>query len=310
MKTKAFIYIIIAGILWGTSGIFVHFLQPYGFSSLQMTAVRGLISFIGMAIYAFISDKKLFKIKPFDLLFFIPIGATLFFTAYLYYTAMTMTSVSTAVVLMYMAPVYVMVFSVLFLGEKFSKVKLISLFAMLIGCCLVSGIIGGIAFNVWGIVFGFLSGISYATYNIVTKVALKRERNAVSITVYSFLVMAIIAMSVAKPADIVRKAALNPWPSIPLLIGLGITTFVIPYFLYTLSMRDLPAGTASALGIIEPMAATVFSVLFLDEKLSWLHSIGIILILAAVFMLGKAEGKGEEKGGECKETVTKPEKQF
>lgn len=81
-----------------------------------MKAVRGLISFIGMAIYAFISDKKLFKIKPFDLLFFILIGSTLFFTAYLYYTAITMTSVSTAVVLMYMAPVYVMVFSVLLLG--------------------------------------------------------------------------------------------------------------------------------------------------------------------------------------------------
>ena len=300
MKTKAFIYIIIAGILWGTSGIFVHFLTPYGFSSVQMTAVRGAVSFIGMAIYALISDKKLFKIKPTDLLFFAPIGATLFFTAFLYYTAMTMTSVSTAVVLMYMAPVYVMIFSVLFLGESFSKMKLFSVCAMLIGCALVSGIIGGIEFDVLGIIFGFLSGVSYATYNILTKVALRGKRNAVSMTVYSFLFMAIIAICVANPADIVDKAVANPWPAIPLLIGIGIATFVIPYFLYTLAMRDLPAGTASALGIVEPMAATIFSVLFLEEKLGWLPAIGIVLILVAVFMLGKAEDHSKKEETEQK----------
>ncbi len=303
MKTKAFIYIIIAGILWGTSGIFVHFLTPYGFSSVQMTAVRGLVSFIGMAIYAALSNKKLFRIKASDLLFFVPIGITLFSSAYLYYTAMTMTSVSTAVVLMYMAPVYVMVFSVIFLKEKFSALKLISLVAMLIGCCLVSGIIGGIAFNSIGILFGFLSGISYATYNIVTKIALKRGRNAVSASVYSFLVMAIISMSIANPPDIADKAMENPWPAIPLLIGLGIATFVIPYFLYTLAMRDLPAGTASALGIVEPMAATVFSVIFLEEKLKLLPAIGIVLILVSVFMLGRAEGnedKNETEKDICK----------
>lgn len=294
MKTKAFIYIIIAGILWGTSGIFVHYLTPYGFTSLQMTAVRGLVSFLGMAIYAAFKSKSLFNVKLLDLLIFIiPIGITLFSTAFLYYTSMTMTSVSTAVVLMYMAPVYVMIFSVIFLGERFSKMKLISVASMLIGCCLVSGIIGGIAFDVWGIVLGFLSGISYAIYNIITKIALKGKRNAVTVTLYSFFTMAVIAMSVANPEDIISKAASNPLPSIPLLIGLGIATFVTPYFLYTLAMRDLPAGTASALGIIEPMAATIFSVLILGEKLSWLSAIGIVLILLAVFMLGKAEGSHE-----------------
>lgn len=289
MKTKAFIYIIIAGILWGTSGLFVHFLAPYGFSTVQMTAVRGLVSFIGISIYAFLTDRSLFKFKPENFIFFIPIGTTLFATAALYYASMTMTSVSTAVVLMYMAPVYVMIFSVLFLGEKFSALKISSVAAMLIGCCLVSGIIGGLAFNFVGILLGILSGVSYATYNIVTKIALKRGISAVTATVYSFMVMAIIAVSASRPHEIVMKALENPLPSIPLLIGIGIVTFVIPYFLYTLAMRDLPAGTASALGIVEPMAATVFSVLFLDEKLGVIPAIGIVLILAAVFALGKAE---------------------
>ncbi len=303
MKTKAFIYIIVAGILWGTSGLFVNFLTPYGFSSVQMTAVRGLVSFIGISIYALLTDRELFKFKLKNFIFFVPIGTTLFATATLYYTSMTMTSVSTAVVLMYMAPIYVMIFSVLFLGEKFSALKISSVGAMLIGCCLVSGIIGGLTFNFLGILLGILSGVSYATYNIVTKIALKKGISAVTTTVYSFMVMAIIAISASKPHKIVMKAIENPWPTIPLLVGLGIVTFVIPYFLYTLAMRDLPAGTASALGIVEPMAATVFSVIFLREKLGWLPAIGIALILIAVFTLGKAEGKDEKNGVNAKTEI-------
>ena len=60
-------------------------------------------------------------------------------------------------------------------------------------------------------------------------------------------------------------------------------------------MRDLPAGTASALGIVEPMAATIFSVIFLDESLGWISVIGILLILCAVFALGKSEDSTEKE---------------
>lgn len=295
MKTKAFIYIIVAGLLWGTSGIFVYFLSPYGFTSIQMTAMRALVSFLGMAIYALLLNRDAFKIKPIQLLFFAPVGLTICSTAFLYYTAMTMTSVSTAVILMYMAPVYVMIFSVAFLGESFSPLKLISVCAMLLGCILVSGIVGGIKFDLVGILFGFASGISYAIYNIITKIALRKKCNAVSMSVYGFMFMAIIAMCIADPRDIFNKAAANPLPTVPLLIGIGIATCVIPYFLYTLAMRTLPAGTASALGIVEPMAATVYSILFLNEKLTWVSALGIILVLAAVFMLGKSEDSANKE---------------
>ena len=77
--------------------------------------------------------------------------------------------------------------------------------------------------------------------------------------------------------------------TVPLIVGIGIFTGITPYFLYNLSLRDIPAGTASALGILEPMAATVFSVLFLGEILSVQSASGIILILLAVFMLSRVK---------------------
>ncbi len=295
MKTKAFIYIIIAGLLWGTSGIFVHYLAPYGLTSLQMTAVRGTVSFICIAAYLLICNRGKFKTKPKELLIFGVIGMMLFSTAYLYYSAMQMTSISTAVILMYAAPIYVMVFSVIFLGESFSKLKLASLVLMIVGCCLVSGIIGGLKFNLVGILLGFFSGLTYATYNIVTKVSMDRGNSPLTNTVYGFAFMAVIALSISKPAGIITVASTKPSIVVPLMIGLGVVTFVTPYFLYTLAMKELPAGTASALGIVEPMAATVYSVILFSEELTVFSAVGIILILLAVVLLGRAEGNHENR---------------
>ncbi len=289
MKKTAFLYIVVAGIFWGTSGIFVNLLAPYGFSSFQMTFVRALVSFFAMAIYTLILDRRLFKLKLSELPFYILLGLSLFGTATCYYSSMQMASVSVAVVLMYTAPIYVMIFSVAALGEKISVLKLVSVVLMLLGCCLVSGIIGGMRFHIGGILIGALSGILYALYNIVAKLAFRRRSHPQTATLYSFLTMALVAALFSAPRSLGESISSAPSKTIPLLIGLGIFTFVIPYFLYNMAIKELPAGTASALGIIEPMAATVFSVLLFKEKLGALPLIGIILILAAVVMLGISE---------------------
>ncbi len=294
MKTKAFIYVIIAGIAWGTSGIFVNLLAPYGYTSLQMTALRGTVCFLCLSIYLLLRDRSLFRATPKQLLLYFGIGASLFGTASAYFTAMQMTSIATAVVLMYTAPILVMIFSVAFLGEKLTKLKAISVVCMLIGCCLVSGIIGGLKFHVGGILLGLLSGVCYSVYNILTKVAMQKGCPAMTTTVYNAMFMALIAMCVCRPGEIVTNAAQKPLLLIPLMIALGVVTFVLPYFLYTLAMRDLPAGTASALSIVEPMSATVFSIVLFQEAMSWASVVGIVLILLAVFLLSRGENEGDE----------------
>lgn len=289
MKKKAFIYIILAGILWGTSAIFVHFLSPFGFSSLQMTLIRGLTAFALLLAYILFRDKTLFRLKPAELLVFLGIGIAFFGTASCYFASMQMTSVSTAVILMYTAPILVMLYSVLFLGEKLTPLKTVSVAAMLVGCALVSGIIGGLKFDPLGIAIGFLSGISYAAYNILTKIAMRRSCNPFTTTVYCFLFSTIIALFVCEPKSIPEAIGKMPAVTIPVALLMGICTCFLPYILYTKAMKTLPAGTATSLGIIEPMSATLFSVIFLGEPLSVPTFCGIILILASVFLLSKSE---------------------
>lgn len=295
MKTKAFFYIALAGVLWGTSGLFVNYLAPLGFTSAQMTFAKGLVAFLCMAGYALAVDCSAFRIKPIELFLYALIGLSLFATGYFYYVSMQLTSVSTAVILMYTAPVYVMAFSILFLGERLTKVKTVAVLLMLAGCCLVSGVLTGFAFHPVGILWGLLSGIGYASYNIVTKISLRRGGNPISATVYAFLTMTIIAAVFSDPIGMAGHVAKASFPSICVLIGLGVGTSVIPYMVYTLALRDIPAGTASALSIIEPMSASIFSFIFLAETPDYTSLLGIALILFAVFLLGCAEGRTHKK---------------
>lgn len=198
-----------------------------------------------------------------------------------------MTSVSTAVVLMYTAPIFVMIYSTTFLGEKMTRRKFIATAGMIIGCCLVSGIIGGFKMNVPGIAIGFLSGISYASYNIITKIEMQKGINPAKANLYAFMFSAIAGMIAAKPMALSVCISQNPPVVIALCIGMGIFTCILPYLFYTLALREIPVGTASSLGILEPMAATVFSVVLLGEKLSLICTIGIVLILGSVFLLSR-----------------------
>lgn len=185
------------------------------------------------------------------------------------------------------SPVYAVLISTLFLGEKLSKWKTVSIVGILVGGVLVSGVIGNAKFNVLGVLMGIASGVSYAVYNILTKICMRRGCEPGSATLYGFLVMAVVAIAVSNPGQIPSLAMQKPLLLIPLLSGLGIVTFVIPYFLYTVSLKNLSVGVASALGTIEPLSATLFSIFLFNEQPTVFSAIGIVLVLVFVVLLSR-----------------------
>lgn len=158
---------------------------------------------------------------------------------------------------------------------------------MIVGCALVSGIVGGMKFSFWGILWGIVSGLTYSAYNIFTKILMMHKVPTLTVTSYNFMIMTVIGLCVARPAEMLDYAAKAPAVTIPLMVGLGVCTCILPYLFYTLGLRDIPAGTATALGIIEPLSATLFSVIVLGEALTLPLIIGMVLILGAVFALAK-----------------------
>ena len=286
-KSKAISLVIISSFLFGTSGIFVRLLGPYGFTSMQMTAMRGIVSALALGLFLLFTNRGLFKTNLKMLSLFILAGGFMFLAALCYYTAMEYTTVATAVVLMYAAPIYVLLFSVLFLKEKLTVLKLVAVALMLAGMALVSGIVGGMEFNFWGVFFAIAAGVTYAAYNIVAKIEMQKGANPLTAMFYCYLIMGVAAGACGDLPGLVDLTQQSPALLWTLILGIGLCTCAVPYLMYTVSLKFIPAGTASALALIEPMAAIIYSMVFFNEPLTVPLAVGVVLILGAVFVISR-----------------------
>ena len=115
MKKLAVLLVLIAGSLWGIIGYFVRALQEAGLNSMQIVVIRMGLSAVMFSIFAFIFDKKLFKIKLKHLWCFLGTGVISVATfSFCYFMCMTYASLSVASILLYTAPIFVMLMSVIF----------------------------------------------------------------------------------------------------------------------------------------------------------------------------------------------------
>ncbi len=285
MDIMSLLYITISGITWGTTGIFVNRLLSLRFNTNEISFLRLVFAAIIVSVFLSITNKKLFKINLKQLPVIVLNGLCLFGTSSFYYGAISKTTVSTAVTLMYTAPIIVMAYSVSFLGERLTAKKALAVVLTFIGCGLVTGIIGNLQFTFMGIFYGLMSGISYAGYIITAKINTKNKVNTTTQTAYSFIFATIIAIIFTNPITAVTKLTASVYPLLWAAAN-GIITTIIPYYFYAKSLKKLTAGTASVMATIEPLSATIISVIFFKEAITIYKSIGIMLILTSVIMLG------------------------
>ena len=284
--------ILLAGCFWGSMGIFVRRLTDYGFSSIQIVAIRVTLAALIFCMLL-IKDPSGFRISVKDIPLFLGLGfgSILFFTV-CYFTAITMMPLSTAAILLYTSPIWIMLMSVLFFREKLTGRKLLALALAFAGCVLVSGV-SGEGMTLPGLLVGLGSGIGSGLYSILGTVALRRY-SPYTVTTYTFAFAALGAWLICRPADMLAKFAAAP--NLPGLVFFcvltALVTAVIPFLAYTLGLRTVEASRAGILATVEPLVATLIGVAVFSEPLTLLSGLGILLILAAVVLLnGKTESE-------------------
>lgn len=281
--------IILAGCFWGSMGIFVRKLGTYGFSAIQIVSIRITLAALIFSLVLLVKDRRGFKISAKDIPLFLGLGfgSILFFTI-CYFTAITMMPLSTAAILLYTSPVWIMLMSIFFFHEKLDKRKLIALALAFAGCVLVSGI-SGEGMTVTGLLIGLGSGIGYGLYSILGKVAL-RKYSSYTVTTYTFIFAAVGSWIISRPADMMEK--FSSAPDLGFLIFFcfltALITAVIPFLSYTLGLESVEASKAGIIATIEPMVATLIGILVFAEKLTIMSGAGILLILASVVILTKS----------------------
>ncbi len=291
------ILIIIAGCFWGSMGIFVRRLGTYGFGSIQIVSIRVTLAAVIFALVLLIKDRNGFKISLRDIPLFLGLGfgSILFFTV-CYFTAIKMMPLSTAAILLYTSPVWIMLMSILFFHEKLNRRKLIALILAFAGCVLVSGI-SGEGMTLTGLLVGLGSGIGYGLYSILGTIAL-RKYSPYTVTAYTFMFAAVGSWIICRPADMVHKFA--DAADFGFLIFLccltALITAVFPFLAYTLGLQNVEASKAGIIATIEPMVATLIGIVVFSEPLTLMSGLGILLILSAVVILNLTHEKHKIKG--------------
>ena len=295
MKKAAPFFVILAGLLWGSMGLFVRRLNAMGLSSMEIVELRCFLAALILIPFTFIKDRKLLALKPKNLL---PLLASSIFSIlffyYCYSRTITLMDMATAAVLLYTAPIFVMLMSALLFREKLTGRKIISLALAFGGCALVCGVGSGSAsLSTAGILLGLGSGFGYALYSIFSRVSLNQGLSSITITVYTFLFAAVFGTFLTDFSLVSAAFSANGIFLLFFMLIFTLITTVLSYLLYTTGLRYVETGAASIMASIEPVAAAVLGFLVYGEMPTLPGFIGMLMVLGALLLLNLPERKKE-----------------
>lgn len=290
-KMMSSISVIAAGILWGSMGIFVKRLNAENLTSLDIVALRAIVTSIVMFAILFFFKREWLKIKLKDIWCFIGtgIGSIVFFN-YCYFRTMVTASLSIAAILLYTAPAMVMVMSFVLFKEKLTIHKIVAVLLAFAGCVCVSGLSSDEKLSISCLLTGLGAGLGYALYSIFSRFAIQRGYSSFTISAYTFLFAAIGAIPLAQPENIFAVTTASCEVMLFALV-FGIVTTVAPYALYTWGLKYMENGRASILASVEPVVAAIIGVVVFKENMSISTAIGILLILTSIVLCNKEEQK-------------------
>lgn len=270
--------------IFGTIGIFVRYIP---LPSSVLALVRGFVGAIFVFLFLKLKKSSISKeaIKNnFKMLCLsgVALGVNwiLLFEAYRY------TTVATATLLYYLAPIFVILVSPILLKEKLTAKKAICVFFALLGMVFVSGVLEtGIPAlsEAKGILYGLGAATFYASVILMNKKI--KDISAYDKTIMQLGVAAVVLTPYILLTENLGELAamLTPFALVMLLL-VGIVHTGVAYVLYFGSMGSLKANTIAIFSYVDPIVAILLSALFLKEPMGINGVIGAVLVLGSTFI--------------------------
>ena len=268
--------------IFGTIGIFRRgIVLPSSFIAM-VRAIVGTVFLLGLILAK--RQKIDGNAVKKNLLLLILSGVLLGFNWILLFEAYQYTSVATATLCYYMAPIFIILASPLLLQEKLTLRKGICVAVALCGMVLVSGFlesgIGSIS-EMKGVLLGLAAAVFYASVVLLNK-------NICDITAYDKTIMQLgIAAVVLLPYTFLTE----DWGSLDfggstviMLLIMGIVHTGVAYALYFGTTRALSAQTLALFSYIDPIVAVLLSATLLKEPMSLLTLAGAVAVLGSTIV--------------------------
>ena len=267
---------VFAMVIFGTLAPFV---RNIGVSSGELALYRAVMGAGLIGIYLLAKGKNPFSggLKREILLLLLSGGAMginwiLLFQAYRY------TSVSTATLCYYFAPVIVTALSPVLFRERLTRKQLFCFAMATLGLVLITGLeypAEGSA-NLTGILFGLGAAVLYAAVILLNKYI--RSTAGIQRTFLQFLAAIVTLIPYVAATGGVTLSRLDSTGWMCLLV-VGILHTGITFCLYFSSLKEIPGQRTAILSYIDPLVAVLISVTVLREPMTWQQALGGGLIL-------------------------------
>jgi drug/metabolite transporter, DME family len=294
--SRGYIIALVATFLWSTTGPLISYIsKTYALPSLVLAFWRDLFVSFGMLVGLLFFSRTRFQLDRSHWKFIIFYGFTLAVFNCMWTFSVQYNGAAVATVLAFSSPAMTAILSRLIFKEGFSPVKILSIVLSLIGTMLVSGAYDP---SVWklnplGIIFGLLTGLFFAFYNLEGKHASDTSIDSWTALLYSFTTAAFFIFLFNLGVDGISGKPLlsellwlgNSTIAWGLLFFLGVGPTLGGFGLYTLSLRYLAPTVANIIASLEPALTAIWAYLLLHEHLDPIQWAGSFLVFTGVILL-------------------------
>lgn len=265
-RNRAIFEMLLCAALWSIAGIFIK-LIPW--NSIVIAGIRSLIA--GAVMFVYMRYKRIgFTADRRSMLG----GLALCCTLTCFVAANKLTTAANSIVLQFTAPMFIVVFSVLFLKKKFSRSDIFAVVLTMLGISLFffDQLTPG---HLLGNCVAIVAGMAFAGYYMSLEGASESERMSAILMAHG------LTFCVSIPFIALEPPELGAAPAICIFI-LGVVQLGIPYVLLGRASGSCPPLACSLLGAVEPLLNPVWVFIFDGEAPGMWALIGGVVVVVTI----------------------------
>lgn len=292
--------VVLAAACWATGGLTAKWLftpvdaapegwrvHPLGIGvdPTALSGGRALAAFVILGAYLLIARRKEMTVRPRELPFLAVFGVVgMAAVHYTYFKTISLTSVATAILLEYLAPIIVLVVSVLVLGERLTWVLPAGVALSVTGCALVVGALGGEGLEVStaGITWGLLSAVFFATYSLMGTYAAGRF-SPWKLLFFGLGFATLFWLAVLGPSNVLGVFAESS--TALAVVYVAVMSTIVPFAAFLQALHYIEPTQATITATLEPVLAGLAAFALFGEVLTITQLVGGALVILAIFVV-------------------------
>jgi drug/metabolite transporter (DMT)-like permease len=282
---KGYLCVITGAMMWASSGTAGKALFEGGVKALDLVQIRVTLASVILFLFLVVFSRDSLRIRLRDIGYFLFLGGV--FMALVqgtYFYTISKIQVAAAILIQYLAPIFVAVFSMVFWKERSTGFKIAALFLAFSGCYLV---VGGynlelLRMNRLGIMGGVSSAICFAGYSLLGEWGMHRYKPWT--VLFYALVFSIPPWHILHPPfQYVRLGfEVSQWLW---FVYIAVVGTILPFGLFFVGINYIRSTRASITATLEPISAGFFAFFALGETMEMLQVIGGVMVIGAIVLL-------------------------